>query len=351
MDRSTLSLYQKMFDVTHEERDDIIRVLAQDESEAVGSMGDDTPMPVLSHKVRSLYDYFRQQFAQVTNPPIDPLRETIVMSLQTQIGPECNIFEPAPEHARQVVLDSPILSQRKLRQILALDEVTHEFIDLQYDPAEGLEAAIRRMCAHAQSAVREGKLVLLLSDRYLVKGRIPAHALLVTGAVHQHLVRTGLRCKCNLLVETGTARDAHHFACLIGYGATAVYPYMAYQVLFEMMRRGRVKLDFASAPTRLGRSYRAGIRKGLLKIMSKMGISTIASYRGSQLFEIVGLAERWSSCASPAPEPRVRAPTSPTWRQDLQLLAADAWNPRAASPQGGLLKSCTAASTTCTTRT
>jgi glutamate synthase (NADPH) large chain len=169
-----------------------------------------------------------------------------VMSLQTQIGPECNIFEPAPEHARQVVLGSPILSQRKLRQILALDEVTHEFIDLQYDPAEGLEAAIRRMCAHAHSAVQEGKLVLLLSDRYLVKGRIPAHALLVTGAVHQHLVRTGLRCKCNLLVETGTAREPHHFACLIGYGATAVYPYMAYQVLFEMMRRGRVKLDFAA---------------------------------------------------------------------------------------------------------
>src|SRR5579864_6274058 len=240
MDRPTLSLYQKMFNVTQEERDDIIRVLAVDESEAVGSMGDDTPMPVLSHRVRSLYDYFRQQFAQVTNPPIDPLRESIVMSLQTQIGPECNIFAPAPEHARQIVLGSPILSQRKLRQILALKEVTHEFIDLQYDPNEGLKSAIVRMCEQAESAVREGKLVLLLSDRYLVHGRLPAHALLATGAVHQHLVKAGLRCKCNLLVETGTAREPHHFACLIGYGATAVYPYMAYQVLFEMMRRGRV---------------------------------------------------------------------------------------------------------------
>ena len=143
MDRETLSLYQKMFNVTSEERDEIIRVLAEDESEAVGSMGDDTPMPVLSHKVRSLYDYFRQQFAQVTNPPIDPLRESIVMSLQTQIGPECNIFVPAPEHARQIVLGSPILSQRKLRQILALKEVTHEFIDLQYEPTEGLKNAMR----------------------------------------------------------------------------------------------------------------------------------------------------------------------------------------------------------------
>src|ERR1700716_1435062 len=289
-DRDTLSLYQKMFNVTSEERDEIIRVLAEDESEAVGSMGDDTPMPGLSHKVRSLYDYFRQQFAQVTNPPIDPLRESIVMSLQTQIGPECNIFVPAKEHARQIVLGSPILSQRKLRQILGLKEDSHEFIDLQYDPAEGLKAAIVRMCKQAEKAVRDGKVGLLLSDRYLIKGKLPAHALLGTGALHHHLVRKGLRCKCNLLIETGTARDPHHFACLVGYGATAVYPYMAYQVLFEMMRKGRVKLDFATR-LELGRSYRAGVRKGLFKIMSKMGISTISSYRSSQLFEIVGLSD------------------------------------------------------------
>ncbi len=337
MDRSTLSLYQKMFNVTQEEREDIIRVLAQDENEAVGSMGDDTPMPVLSHQVRSLYDYFRQQFAQVTNPPIDPLRESIVMSLQTQIGPECNIFVPAPEHARQVVLGSPILSQRKLRQILAIEEVTHEFLDLQYEPAEGLQSAIRRLCAQAESAVREGKLVLLLSDRYLVKGRVPAHALLVTGAVHQHLVTSGLRCKCNLLVETGTAREPHHFACLIGYGATAVYPYMAYQVLFEMMRGGHVKLDFA-ARLELGRSYRAGVRKGLFKIMSKMGISTIASYRSSQLFEIVGLAEEVVQLCFTGTESRVQGADFADLESDLLTLAAAAWNPREPIGQGGLLK-------------
>jgi glutamate synthase (NADPH) large chain len=337
MDRATLALYQKMFNVTQEERDDIIRVLAQDENEAVGSMGDDTPMPVLSHQVRSLYDYFRQQFAQVTNPPIDPLRETIVMSLQTQIGPECNIFEPAPGHARQVVLGSPILSQRKLRQILAIEEVTHEFLDLQYDAAEGLHAAIVRLCAQADSAVREGKLVLLLSDRYLVKGRIPAHALLATGAVHQHLVKAGLRCKCNLLVETGTAREPHHFACLIGYGATAVYPYMAYQVLFEMMRKGRVKLDFA-ARVELGRSYRAGLRKGLFKIMSKMGISTISSYRSSQLFEIVGLADEVVQLCFTGTESRVQGADFADLEADTRELAAHAWNPRAPIGQGGLLK-------------
>jgi len=339
MDRETLSVYQKMFNITSEERDDIIRVLAEDESEAVGSMGDDTPMPVLSHKTRSLYDYFRQQFAQVTNPPIDPLRESIVMSLQTQIGPECNIFVPAPEHARQIVLGSPILSQRKLRQILGLQEfgVTHEFLDLQYEPAEGLKEALLRLCAQAEHAVRDGKLVLLISDRYLVRGRLPAHALLVTGAVHQHLINTGLRCKCNLLVETGTARDPHHFACLIGYGATAVYPYMAYQVLFEMMRRGTVKLDFATR-LELGRSYRAGIRKGLFKIMSKMGISTIGSYRSSQLFEIVGLHEEVVAPCFTGTESRVQGADFADLEADIKALAARAWNPREPIEQGGLLK-------------
>src|SRR6202789_3335070 len=185
-DRDTLALYQKMFNVSAEERDEIIRVLAEDESEAVGSMGDDTPMPVLSKKVRSLYDYFRQQFAQVTNPPIDSLRESIVMSLQTQIGAEANIFVPSPQHAEQIVLSSPILSQRKLRQIVALAEVgvPNEFIDLQYDEHLDLKTAFLSVCDHAETAVRLGKLVLLLSDRYLVKGKLPIHALLATGAVH-----------------------------------------------------------------------------------------------------------------------------------------------------------------------
>jgi len=173
-DRETLALFQKMYNVSAEERDEIIRVLAEDESEAVGSMGDDTPMPVLSKKVRSLYDYFRQQFAQVTNPPIDSLRESIVMSLQTQIGPEANIFVPAQQHAEQIVLSSPILSQRKLRQIMGLEDsgVPHEFIDLQYDERMDLKAAVLDVCDRAEAAVRAGKLVLLLSDRYLVRGKI-----------------------------------------------------------------------------------------------------------------------------------------------------------------------------------
>ncbi|MGH8322881.1 MAG: glutamate synthase large subunit, partial [Steroidobacteraceae bacterium] len=206
-----------------------------------------------------------------------------------------------------------------------------------YDANEGLKRAIVRMCGQAESAVREGKLVLLLSDRYLVKGKLPAHALLVTGAVHHHLVKTGLRCKCNLLVETGTARDPHHFACLIGYGATAVYPYMAYQVLFEMMRKGRVKLDFATR-FELGRSYRAGVRKGLFKIMSKMGISTIASYRSSQLFEIVGLSEDVVERCFAGTESRIQGADFDDLEADLKQLAARAWNPREPMDQGGLLK-------------
>ena len=339
MDRDTLDLYQKMFNVTAEERDEIIRVLAEDESEAVGSMGDDTPMPVLSRQIRSLYDYFRQQFAQVTNPPIDPLRETIVMSLQTQIGPECNVFAPAPEHARQIILNSPILSQRKLRQILAHREfgLTHEFVDLQHPGEESLSRALVRICDQAEAAVRAGRLVLLLSDRYLVRGKLPIHALLATGAVHHRLVQTGLRCKCNLLIETGTTRDAHHFACLIGYGATAVYPYMAYQTLFDMMRSGSVGMS-AETRAELGRRYRRGIRKGLFKIMSKMGISTIASYRSSQLFEIVGLHDEVVAQCFPGTVNRIQGADFADLESDQRTLAARAWDPLTPVAQGGLLK-------------
>jgi len=338
-DRDTLALFQKMYNVSAEERDEIIRVLAEDESEAVGSMGDDTPMPVLSKKVRSLYDYFRQQFAQVTNPPIDSLRESIVMSLQTQIGPEGNVFVPAQHNAEQIVLSSPILSQRKLRQIVALADsgVPNEFIDLQYDEQLDLKTALERISTQAEQAVRNGKLVLLLSDRYLVRGKLPVHALLATGAVHHRLIATGLRCKCNILVETGTARDAHHFACLIGYGATAVYPYLAYQTLFDLMRKNALKMD-ATVRGELGRSYRRGIRKGLFKIMSKMGISTIASYRSAQLFEIVGLSDEVVGLCFEGSESRIQGADFADLKSDSQYLAQRAWDPAEQVEQGGLLK-------------
>ena len=302
--------------------------------------------------VRSLYDYFRQQFAQVTNPPIDPLRETIVMSLQTQIGPERNIFEPAPEHARQMVLSSPILSQRKLRQILAIEEVSARVHRPAVRP--GGRAARRRSCACARRPrARCATASSCCCSRTATSSRasIPVHALLATGAVHQHLVKTGLRCKCNLLVETGTARDPHHFACLIGYGATAVYPYLAYQTLFDMMRKGRVKLDFA-ARLELGRSYRAGIRKGLFKIMSKMGISTIASYRSAQLFEIVGLADEVVELCFTGTESRMQGADFADLEADTAAARRSAPGTRASrSSRAACSSTCTAASTTCTTRT
>ena len=189
-------------------------------------MGDDTPMAVLSTKIRSPFDYFRQQFAQVTNPPIDPLRERIVMSLQTNVGRESNLFDIGPDHAEQVLINSPVLSQEKLRQLLGptMFEDSHAFIDLNVADSMTLIEALDQICSESEQSVRDGKFLLILSDRYLKKGKLPVHALLATGAVHHHLVKTGQRCDANIVVETGVARDPHHFACLIGYGATMVYP-------------------------------------------------------------------------------------------------------------------------------
>ncbi|MEO0973660.1 MAG: glutamate synthase large subunit, partial [Pseudomonadota bacterium] len=338
MPADTLLIYEKMFGVSNEERTSVIRPLAESEMEAVGAMGDDTPIAVLSNRVRSVYDSFRQQFAQVTNPPIDPLRESVVMSLQTQIGRECNILDPQPEHAHQIVLSSPVLSQRKLRQILDFAEygVSHAFLDLNYPADTGIGEALDMLCAQAEEAVRGGNLVLLLSDRYLTQGKLPLHALLATGAVHQHLVDTGLRCRCNILVETGTARDPHHFACLIGNGATAVYPYMAYQCLHDLSRSNEIKQDYHSR--QLGRSYRRGIRKGLLKIMSKMGISTIASYRGAQLFEIIGLHDEIVARCFRGTPSRIQGANFDDLHQDQRALGERAWNDRAPREQGGIYK-------------
>ncbi len=339
MDPDTLRIYQKAFALSSEERSQVIRVLAEAEQEAVGSMGDDTPMPVLSQHTRSLFDYFRQQFAQVTNPPIDPLRERIVMSTQTEIGPECNLHDPQPEYARQIVMNSPVLSQAKLRQLVnERTGISHEFIDLNYPSDVQLTDALADICARAEHAVREdGKLMLLLSDRYLKADHVPVHALLATGAVHHHLVAARLRADCNIVVETGVARDPHHFACLIGYGATAVYPYLAYQVLTEMRRSGEIPVEDGEK-RQLGRSYRRGIRKGLFKIMSKMGISTIASYRGAQLFEIVGLGDEVVERCFRGTVSRIQGATFADLEQDARTLINRAFDSLTEIEQGGLLK-------------
>ena len=339
MARDELNRYEKMFGITREEREEVLRPLCEAEAEAVGSMGDDTPLPFMSRRIRSLYDYFRQQFAQVTNPPIDSLRERVVMSLETQIGREHNLFEPRPEFAERIVMNSPVLSQRKFRQLLADQEDEDGFVllDLNRPEGEALQDGLDTLCAEAEAAVRAGKLAVVLSDRELRPGAVPIHALLATGAVHHHLVRAGLRCDCNLLVETGTARDPHHFACLIGYGATAIYPYLAYECLNDLARSGRLRGGLESA-RQLGRSYRRGIRKGLFKIMSKMGISTIASYRGAALFEIVGLHEEVVARCFPGSVSRIQGADFTDLKSDAMTLAQRAWNSRFDVEQGGLLR-------------
>ncbi|GAB3101224.1 glutamate synthase large subunit [Lysobacter terrae] len=344
-DHETLSRYQKLFQLTREEREQVLRPLAESEQEAVGSMGDDVPMAVLSQQVRPLYDCFRQAFAQVTNPPIDPLREDCVMSLVTQLGPEGNIFADGIEGDRgaaavhHVMLNSPVLSQRKLRQLLAMDPFAgaHRLIDLNFTATEGMEAALRRICEEAEQAVRDGAIFLLLSDRYPQQECLMLHALLATGAVHQHLIRAGLRCQANLVVETGTARDPHHFACLIGFGATAVYPYLAYQTLHDLGVRGILKTKHGEV-AQIGRSYRRGVKKGLLKILSKMGIATVGSYRGAQLFEIIGLDRVVVDlCFTGAPA-RIGGAGFDALQSDAQDLADHAWNANALPEIGGLLK-------------
>ena len=335
MEPDVLASYHKMFNLSREELREVIAVLAKAEMEAVGSMGDDTPMAVLSKKVRSPFDYFRQQFAQVTNPPIDSLRERIVMSLQTNVGRESSLFDIGREHGEQVLINSPVLSQAKLRQLLGPDmfEGSHEFIDLNVDKSLSLPAALDLICAQAEQAVRDGKLLLMLSDRYLDKEKLPVHALLATGAVHHHLVRAGLRCDTNIIVETGVARDSHHIACLIGYGATMVYPYLVYQSLHDIARRGNLDRQ-----RQLGRSYRRGIRKGLFKIMSKMGISSISSYRGAQLFEIVGLNEEVVQRCFKGTTSRIQGTNFDDLLDDQKALAKAAWEPRLPIEHGGLYK-------------
>ena len=335
-DADQLKQYMKMFQVTFEERDQVLRPLGEQGQEAVGSMGDDTPMAVLSQRVRSPYDFFRQQFAQVTNPPIDPLREAIVMSLEICLGAERNIFQESPEHASRVILSSPVISPAKWRSLMNLEREGFErqLIDLNYDEGVGLEAAIRNIADQAEEAVRSGKTQLVLSDRYIAPGKLPVHASLAVGAVHHRLTEQGLRCDSNILVETATARDPHHFAVLLGFGASAVYPYLAYEVLADLIRTGEVLGDLDE----VFKYYRKGISKGLLKILSKMGISTITSYRGAQLFEAIGLSEEVVGLSFKGVSSRIKGARFEDLESDQKLLAAEAWSARKPIQQGGLLK-------------
>jgi len=337
MSAEELDVFQKLFGVSFEERDQVLRVLGEGGQEAVGSMGDDTPFAVLSRRHRSLYDYFRQQFAQVTNPPIDPLREQVVMSIKTCLGPERNVFEETPDHANRLMLDSPVLTEGKYKGLLdpARSGFEAERIGLNYPLETPLQVALDDLCTRAEAAVRAGKVFLVLDDRQVVRECYPVHALLATGAVHHHLAAKGLRCSANLIVATATARDPHHFAVLLGYGATAIYPYLAYEILHQMAQSGEIP---PAAHSELVQNYRKGINKGLYKIISKMGISTVASYRGAQLFEIVGLHEEIVRRCFKGTVSRIQGTRFVHLETAIGQRVWRAWNPRKLMEHGGLLK-------------
>ncbi|MDT0629036.1 glutamate synthase large subunit [Alteromonas sp. W364] len=336
-DDNTMATYHKLFGYSYEEMQQVIKVLAKDGQEAVGSMGDDTPMAVMSSNNRTLYDYFRQQFAQVTNPPIDSLRENHVMSLATCIGREQNVFNETRGYAHRVLFESPVLMYTDLKQLKELDDehYHHEIIPLNYSLAEGLSNAIQRICDEVEEAVRERSAVfVVLSDRDIEANMLPVPAAMAVGAVQRRLVDNALRCDANIVVETASARDPHHFAVLIGLGATAVYPFLAYETIEQLV--DKKELDIT--PMQAVLNYRKGINKGLYKIMSKMGISTIASYRSSKLFEAVGInSDVVSLCFRGIPS-RIQGASFADFEQDIVNLSRIAWLKRKTISHGGLLK-------------
>ncbi len=336
-DDDTMAVYHKLFNYSYEEIHQVIKVLGKDGQEAVGSMGDDTPMAVLSSKHRTLYDYFRQQFAQVTNPPIDPLRENHVMSLATCVGREQNVFSETSGYADRVLFESPVLMYTDLKQLREFNPENYysEIIDLQYSAEEGLKKAIERICNEVEYLVKQKRAAfVILSDRNIKPNRLPIPAAMATGAVHRRLVDNQLRCDANIVVETASARDPHHFAVLIGLGATAIYPFLAYETIEQLCEKG--DLDVSAMQAML--NYRKGINKGLYKIMSKMGISTVASYRSSKLFEAIGISQEVMDLCFKGVTSRLEGANFDDFQQDVINLSRIAWLKRKKISHGGLLK-------------
>ena len=330
-----LLLYQKLFGYSSEELEQMVQVLGETGQEPTGSMGDDTPMAVLSARVRSLYDYFRQMFAQVTNPPIDPLRERHVMSLATCVGKEQNVFDETRGHAHRVMFQSPVLVYSDMQQILRLDPAhyRHAVLDLNYPGEPGLQEAVDTLSRQALQAAQDGAVLLILSDRRISEQTLPIPAAMAVAAVQGILASNRRRCDTNIIVETASARDPHHFAVLFALGATAVYPYLVYESLGGMADAGSLQTGLRQAI----RNYRKGIDKGLLKILSKMGIATIASYRCSQLFEAVGIASTVHCFKGMIS--RIEGAGYEDFQQDQELLARLAWKqPHKPLPRGGLFK-------------
>jgi glutamate synthase (NADPH) large chain len=290
--RETLVERQLAFGYSQEDLRVLIAQVARDAREPTGSMGNDLALAVLSEKEPSLFTYFKQRFAQVTNPAIDSVREHIVMSLTTAIGPQGNLLDESPEYARQVILGHPLLSDHDLERLRQIDHpvLRSETIDITWplgDGADGLADALDRICDEATEHIAAGATQLILSDRAVGPDRVPIPSLLATSAVNHHLVREGTRLKAALIVESGEPREVHHLAALIGYGASAINPYLMLESLDDM--HGRAALENGLTATEARKRSVQGLAKGLLKTMSKIGISSIASYRGAQIFEAIGL--------------------------------------------------------------
>ncbi|KDN13315.1 Glutamate synthase [NADPH] large chain [Snodgrassella communis] len=332
-----LLVYQKLFGYDIEELESVVRVLGENGQEAVGSMGDDTPFAVLSQRPRVLFDYFRQYFAQVTNPPIDPLREKHVMSLNTSIGREMSVFFEAEGMSHRVNFKSPVLLYSDMQQLLQLsaEYYQHHHLDAVYNPNEiGLKEALVRLCDEAVAAVRNGAVLLVISDRNVSRDAMPIPAVLSVGAIQQRLVETNLRCDANIIVETASARNPHHFAVLIGLGATAVYPYLAYESLARMVSIGAITKPLRQVMI----NFRDGINKGLYKIISKMGISTISSYRCACLFEAIGFHQEVMELCFKNMLNRIEGATFAQLDSELRWFHKRAWQKSRGLEIGGYLK-------------
>ena len=296
-DHQTVLRRQQAFGYTQEDVSLLLAHMAKAGEEPLGSMGTDTPLAALSERPRLLYDYFKQLFAQVTNPPLDAIREELVTSMESTIGPERNLLLPEPESCRQINVRYPIIDNDQLAKLRHIQDHAHldgfrsVTLPMIYDPSEGgaaLERAMERLQAQASAAVRAGNTILILSDRGVTEKCAPIPSLLATAGVHHHLVREGTRTRCALLLESGDAREVHHVALLIGYGAGAVNPYLAFETLDDMIAQGMVEGVTREKATL---NYIKALNKGILKVMSKMGISTLQSYCGAQIFEAIGLEQ------------------------------------------------------------
>ena len=292
-DHQTVLRRQHVFGYTQEDVMLLLNPMARTGEEPIGSMGTDTPLAVLSEKPRLLYDYFKQLFAQVTNPPLDAIREALVTSMESTIGPERNLLLAEPESCRQIAITYPIIDNDQLAKLRHIDATDTGFtsvtLPMLYSPKEGgagLERAMDKLRAQASEAVAAGHTILILSDRGVSEDLAPIPSLLATAGVHHHLVREGMRTRCALVLESGDAREVHHVALLIGYGAGAVNPYLAFETLDDMIQQRVIEgLTHEKAVI----NYIKALNKGILKVMSKMGISTLQSYCGAQIFEAIGL--------------------------------------------------------------